>query len=755
MIKLYIAILFVFQSQLAWAGVFNSDSNKFSENDSNTVSKLIDAFSSGCSLTGGVSSDALAVVRSLSDVMQSVANDPNCRSIVGAVSSLQASHLKATSIWPSANEEAYNEAQRDYFQLKKQKEQILLLIASETSLSVRETLQAQFRDVQIKLAGSDGISISALEADRHSRKQEAIRILVSSANLAIGQAIANQQCWIDKPDYLQQMVGLGSAVGYSAATVAPTSSVALALGAGLQFVGGFWDYVKRLSVDKKVTNFSSSLDPVALTCALEKMNHVYCSAKDAQVTLEILASKSGLLNKNLIWEGVRLEKKDLPLLLDWLNKLKSGAGSVSSPEDADKLNRFELKRQEAEQSPRTFQGFLGKYRPIFQLANDQETRFGILRDFISDTSRTLCPTYNGELQTSNPLCKAYSYDFIPFYLLGLTRDEVLTLKSKYTSLTFSQLDLQLLQKENLLVDVDIDQVEPRFTSWLLIAKQRLEVEASTIVGEDLNLVFEEALPRDSSELIRQSPYSAAEKVLRYLQSGIVMASSSSFEPEVILALSEIIASLDDLKSGKITHKIARDKIITAANLNSGVTFFQNRLRFALRQQIETYLLQQGDPSLQALAANDYVQELYSYYRADSLEIIRRKSLTAQATIQRSIDPFISFFAVPLRDSLNSFDSLAKKYKEGPGGPNYEMKMTLCFYLLAASQWEIGIDLSPCIGVQGKPMLINGFSTAVFSKALFSLPYSERACILRDYNRRNQVLQMRLGIAKKKKTPAFK
>jgi hypothetical protein len=740
------------------AGLFGpKDRNQWSDEEGQTVSRLMDAFGPGCSLTGGVATDAISVVRSLSDVMNAAAKDPNCGSLVGAVSSLQASQLQATSLWPTSNEDAYNEAQKNYLSYEKQKEQLLLLLATETDGDVRKDLQAQLRSIQVEMAGSDGASVAAEESDRRSRKNEAIRVLVSATNLAMEQALSNQQCWADKPDFLRQIVGLGSAVGYSAAAIAPASTVALAMGAGLQLVGGFWDFIRRLATQKKVSTFTKALDPISLTCALEKMNQIYCAARDSQNTLNVFSKAGTSLSQDPVWQGIRLARRELPVLITWLNKLKSGAGSVSTPEDAQKINNIEYKKQLLEQSPRYFQGYLAKYRPLYLQVTDPDARFGFLRDFITSLSNAFCPDYgsgSSGMVSSNPLCGINSTDFAPFYLLGLSRGQYLQLRSKYQGLLFSQLDLQLFAREGILVDIDIDQVEPRFVRWHDLAKQRIDAEASMVLGDDLKLVFEEASPQKDSDKLRLSPYTAAKKITDYLELTNPQVSSVGFELEVVNALKAVTSILDEVAKGAKSPKDGRDGIYVATNLSVGTLYLQNRIQYVLRQQLESLILYQGDVPLQALAANDYIQDLYSYYRADSLEIIRRKSLTAQATIQRSIDPFISFFAQPLQESLNTLDSQAKKYKEGPGGPNYEMKMTLCFYLLGASSWNAGLDLSPCIGVVGKPVFANGYSTPAFGKGLFDKPYEDRACILRDFARRNQILQTSMGLQKKKKKLVF-
>lgn len=743
LIALSIASVFALSAEKACAGLFG---DKWTQEDAEMVSKLLESFGPGCSLTGGVASDALSVVQSLGDMMKAAAMAPECQSLAGAVASLQSAHLQASGIWPSANEDRFSDSEREYLRYKKQKDEILLLLASESDPAVRADLKLQLQDIQIYLSGAEGERMAAMESDRRIRKNEALRILVASTNLALDQAISNQACWAAKPNLLQQLVGLGSSVGYSAAMVAPASGVALAMGAGLQVVGGVMDYFRRLAAAKKINTFTAPLSPVALTCALEKMNQIYCSARDSQSSIDVVAKAGSSLTQDPVWQGMSMNRRNLPILMGWLERLRTGSGSVSSPEDAAKVEELEHKKQMLQQAPRRFLAYVAKYRPMFAQAITSESKFGFLKEFISGVASSFCrqDPYNPNPGPANPLCSVHSTSYAPYYLLGIDGTQYAKLISNYPGTGFSQLSLSLLANENIPVALDIDAVEPRFTLWYDEAKQRFDIESASLLGGDLRLVFEEAQPKGDSDKLRLSPKTSLEQIIAFLTNTKMSAAAPDFNAELITILQNILNHINGVAQGTVTPEDARDLIFADAKLSTGTQYLQNRIQFSLRRHLETLILNQGDLPLQALAANDYLQELYSYYSADSLEILRRKSLSAQSTVQRSIDPFVSFFATPLKDSLASLDSVVRKNNEGPGGPNYEMKLTLCFYLLGTSRWPSDLDLSVCDGMYGKAIFAEGKTTPKFSKRLYELPYQDRACILRDFVRRNQVLQRKWG-----------
>lgn len=733
----------------ARAGLFGGD--KWTPEDAETVSKLLASFGNGCSLTGGVASDALTTVKSLGDLMKSAAAAPECQSLAGAVASLQAAHLQASGIWPSANEDSFSDSEREYLRNKKQKDEIMLLLATETDATARQDLKKQLQDIQIYLSGADGQRVAAMDADRRIRKNEAMKILVSSTNLAMDQAIANQSCWAAKPDLLQQLVGLGSSVGYSAALVTPASGVALGLGAGMQIIGGVMDYFKRLSTAKKISTFTAPLSPVALTCALEKMNQIYCAARDSQSSIDVISKAGSSLAQDPVWQGMTLNRRNVPLVINWLERLRTGAGSASSPEDVVKIEDLERRKQLLQQSPRRLQAYLAKYKPMYLQATTQEGKFGFLRDFIANLSSSYCYNQPG-VTNSNPLCSVNAPNYAPFYLLGVNSAQFNLLISKYSGLEFSQVTLQLLAAEGIPVNIDIDQVETRFVVWYDTAKQRFDIESANLLGEDLRLVFEEAQPKGDSDKLRLSPKTALEQILTFLKMPALAPATPDFTSDVIVQLQSVFDHMEAVAQGSLTPEDARDMIFKDINLSAGTQYMQNRIQFSLRQHLESLILKQGDLPLQALAATDYLQDLYSYYSADSLEILRRKSLSAQSTIQRSVDPFVGFFQTPLKETLTSLDALVRKNAEGPGGPNYEVKLTLCFYLLGTSSWPTNVDLSICNGMYGKPLFAEGQSTPKFSKALYNLPYQDRACLLRDFVRRNQVLQRKWGFKHPPKRP---
>ncbi len=341
------------------------------------------------------------------------------------------------------------------------------MLASETDASVRKELQLQLRQTQLDMAGSDGESMAALENDRQYRRNRAVQYLVSATNLAMEQALANQSCWTNRPDLLQQMVGLGSAVGYSAAMVAPASGAALAVGAGLQVVGGVIDYIKQLIVKKKVRAFTKALDPIDSTCAIEKMNQVYCAARDTDVTISVLSKAGSGMTTDPLSARSATESSRVARFSAWLEKLRTGAGSVASPEDADRVAFIENQKLRLEQSLRYLQGFI-EITNLFACKCRTTRPIQYLRDFICMSAILHAPW---ESAFDHPLCAIYSADFIPFYLLGITRDQALQLSSKYQGLTFNQVDLTLLAKENIPIDIDFDKVEPRFIAWHALANR--------------------------------------------------------------------------------------------------------------------------------------------------------------------------------------------------------------------------------------------------------------------------------------------
>ena len=107
-----LVLLVLFGSSSAWAFFNLGQDSELSNDESTQIIKLLETFSNGCSLTKGVSADAISVVRGLASAVRSAENDPRCKSLSGLVTSLDSTTLQAQSLIPQVNDSYVNEIGR-------------------------------------------------------------------------------------------------------------------------------------------------------------------------------------------------------------------------------------------------------------------------------------------------------------------------------------------------------------------------------------------------------------------------------------------------------------------------------------------------------------------------------------------------------------------------------------------------------------------------------------------------------------------
>ena len=152
------------------------------------------------------------------------------------------------------------------------------------------------------------------------------------------------------------MAGVGSTLGASAALTTVSSERAVLLSAGLGILSTVVDFFERLSIAKKLAQFDLALGSTAITCAMEKMNDVYCSAQDTLNAIKQVGASYYDSKKDPVWQGVGILEKEIPVLLAWLQKVKSG-GSAGTIEDAEKQANIELREVNLINSQRIFEGY--------------------------------------------------------------------------------------------------------------------------------------------------------------------------------------------------------------------------------------------------------------------------------------------------------------------------------------------------------------------------------------------------------------
>ncbi len=743
-----LVLLVLFGSSSAWAFFNLGQDSELSNDESTQIIKLLETFSNGCSLTKGVSADAISVVRGLASAVRSAENDPRCKSLSGLVTSLDSTTLQAQSLIPQVNDSYVNEIEIQLSSLQRKKEEITTLLTQTTDPTEISELRSELYRVRIEIAGTMSEAKDTSVNDQQIRKAQALRLLLGSTQQAVNQIIANESCWVGQPSLLQQVAGVGSTLGASAALTTVSSERAILLSAGLGILSTVVDFFERLSKAKKLAQFDLALGSTAITCAMEKMNDVYCSAQDTLNAVKQVGANYYDTKKDPVWQGIGLLEKEIPVLLAWLQKVKSGGGA-GTIEDAEKQANIELREVNLINSQRIFEGFYRDSKLRYDQTVDIESRFDIIKNLSLVSFYRLCASNgpSGGPNMENPLCSG-DYQSIPYQLIGLSKNQQLALQSKYQNISFSSITLDTLVGAGIPGGdlITLDTVRFQFQKLFDRKREEFDIEKRLTLGQDLTLIFDEAMKKNYAIANPVTAESSLENLMTFLKPREDRKQEDlqlDLREQVMRSVEIILDQIRLVSKRQTTNQQAKEVIFVAADLKFGTSFLGDRLERLVRTDLERLV---RDPAqvddvtrLPLLAANDVITELRKYYQASSLQEMQESSTNAQLIMVRTIDPFTRLFANAMVRVFNDFDSIQRRVGGEGAAQALALKTKLCFYFLGTTRTQ-KFFLDECEGLAAKSVL--GIQTVPFSKTMFSAPLESRACLYRNFIMKNRIYEKR-------------
>lgn len=752
-LTLVMGLILLVSSAPITAQAFGFKDPELSTEESSQITKLLDTFSNGCTLTRGPSADAISIVQGLSSTIRASLDNPACKSLAGVATSLDSTTLQAQSLIPRANDSYINDLEQQVNALEKQKQEITILLTQTTDPAEISSLRSQLYSIRIELAGTLSSAHDSALNDQQARRTQALRLLLSSTNQAVNQVLANESCWVGQPGVLQQVAGVGTMLSASAAMMTPASQTAVLLTSGMSILSTLVDFFERLSVAKKIAQFDLALGSTALTCAMEKMNDVYCSAQDTLNAIKKVGPKLHDPNEDPVWKGLGLLEKEVPTLMAWLQKIKSGGGA-NTAEDAEKKAYLELREVKLNNSKVLFEGYARDTQLQYDQTIDPEQKFSLIRDMVRNFTLRVCASSmggSGGLDLSNPICTIRAFDFMAYYLIGLDSSEYQALLKQYSNLSFSSLDLAILRSVGINKEITLRTSNERFASLYLQAKEKFDIEKRLSLGQDLTLIFDEALKRNYRIANPITAQSALEQLIKFLSSTgrrQQVDPQASLREQVIASLTEILNQILKVANRQTTPDVAKDQIYVAGDLKIGTSFLNDRLERLIRTDLEQ-LVYDSDKiddvtRLPLLAANDAIAELRRFYQVGSLQEMQESASNAQLIMNKTLDPFIRLFSSPMQRSLDEFDSIARKVGGDGAQQAIALKTKMCFYFLGSLRPQ-EFFLKECEGLIAKSVL--GLETLPFKRDLFKEPLQARACIYRNFIMKNRIKERQNQVMK--------
>ena len=703
---------------------------------------LLESFSATCSSQGNWTKLALNDSRALISTLENLRDDENCKSITGAISQLTLleSHL-------SSLDSEYN-SQIEIAKLEGQEIELMSQIANSQDPIVISELEGSLRSIQLDKAG-----LVALDEQNAYYNPANIQNLYSqiltSTNSAYNTIAANQLCMDNHPGILPSATALAGSVAGAAAYVNPVLGIGIA--AATEFVGQTVNYYRSRGYNYQIKNIANgSTVREGFKCALETLSNRWCQIRDAEKFLKLEASlkrrKSIQSELSLINE---INDIDIPVFLDWLEKVKAGAPASNS---ADHQRRTSIIFREASVrvAKSRGEGLFAENRTLYANARNNIDKYSVIKSIIEDLLSAL-----DSAGPSNPLVEIYNVGYVPFYLLGLPEQPTY---DNGTPRPFSDFN-PFKDWPNGSYQPDYQELISNYNQWVDKANARVAQEYNLVFQPDptqILAIYSEA----SSNVYKRSTAEAVENILKFVTENKPERSQGSVfddlydstiaELETIHTAALGTPNLTEIPCLDTSGYLCDDErrkleiIFQAARLEFGSIFFKNRLETILRVAINEYVKNSSNTNsnqvAQLLAADSYLEVLSKVSGTDNKTRIKQDLSRAKAVTLSNMISFGQTFGFYINNLMftnerlvrHKYPSVAETYKRD--------RAELCFLLTSLPEWPQSIRMSYCYGSQLESDFTDGPKTSSIDYNYINQNFESRACEYSDFIRNSKIYE---------------
>lgn len=710
--------------------------NAHASNPMDQANSILNYFGANCPTRAEWTQAAIAQANNLATVLESIMNDPDCKTVAGSYSVLNLIQTKLDAI--RSDTTTTNVAS-----LRRTQQEVLLQMSASTSVSEQERLRSQLMGIQLNTAAAEAAMDEADAVKREKDRAYAMRQIVAGTNLLVSQTIANSRC-MDKNGGL--LAGVGALVG-SVGAVAATGGAALGIAGGTELFSVLVEKARQHRIAKHINKIAGPVVQTAYKCAIESMTHQWCAADDAERVIQLKAESLTNTNKETpIQLGARILEKDLPTFMNWMERVRSGVDPTNSAM-ADRQARVLTREKQVREAKVLALGVIAETRILFnstkadtELETDR-LRWTIERQLLSDIT-------NMSSQLS-PLAETIESGYVPYYLMGLERSEAPKNFGFYKGLdAFDPFSPTDEKNDNWPAGrtpfkPDLEIIKTRVESWIKMAQAKIAQELSIILQPDPLQLVNDAGTRNQ---FGRSTYESLQEIIRFLKqqspSSIAIGSHIRLYEDTVERLETIEKHIKKVMESK--HKLASSptaisedlaEIYTAANLNSGTVLLQVRLERAIRTAMSEILnatSSQADfeTTSKLLAADDILAELRRYSSRSDLNLMSRDLLNSKTIVRNTLKNLGDFFHKGIAKSLKDAAAGAVGKSEKQSFAEY------CLKLAILPEWPKKADLNLCLGTQVSSVYTKGPTARPITLEFLGLPFEERVCEYRNYLRSN-------------------
>jgi hypothetical protein len=704
------------------------------------ANQMLSFFSSNCPSQGQWTQTALNYANNLITTLKAIGNDPDCKSLNGALSQLQ-------SLSVTVGQLGRDESERTLMALKKQQEEVLLMLAASNDATLTTQLTSQLQSLNLKIAEAQSYRITD-GADRSQRNQAtALGQLVSGTNIILQQAAQNAVCLDRNPGILPAIAGLAGSVQ----SALMTSGYSMIVAAGAELINGVVEGIRKTRIGRRINKMSSAITAQAYQCVLESLSNQWCSSQDA---LEVIRLKGRSIIPSAspapIEQGINLLHTDYEIFMAWLETLRAGtdpANQATSIRQAAVLDRDRQVRS----ARLNGLGIIAENAPVFNRTVGEEARWRFQLQVMNSIVGTLLGNGTGPLAD---VFGANPFEQAPWFLIGVADSAIPrdpNTGARRALAAFAWKDIPGLVG-NSSFKPDLGVVQRNMLEWVKLARDRVNTELSLILNLDpLKLMVNAATPG----LNGFSPYGSLKKLVAFMKTQAPDVSTyGSFRNiygDTVKRLETILKNIENTLDANpdemdpVSAAGTISNVFQAAVLENGIGFLGDRLSWALRLSLNQLVTsgQSGVSNAQAaalLASNDILTELQKMLPESDMNAMARDIQNSQVVLESTLQSFTDQFGKGIRRTMEEYESQASTWQQDSEGTSRKALAEICLKLLAVPVWPERIPVSICEGKKLNSVFQDGPSSLTVSGTLAQGKHKERVCAFRDYQRKNRMYQ---------------
>lgn len=360
------------------------------------------SFANGCSSVGDYTRMALAQSQTLQQIIESMKNQPACRSLQGALAGV-ASITDLTA-------QTFNNTNQDFkkSQLEGEISRLVVAYGQESDAVSQRSYADAIAKKRMELFALE----ERIKSKSKSTALESAGIYQHYATAAINQLQNDSECFgansNGKAAVASHLISLSSRwlsfpLGLAAFTIGNTLNSVLAFVTNKRFV------------DLK-NNLRNSTVGIGTLCAIESITKTYCSARDAETVLRAqdTLKTSDKEGDSASWRGLIVLERDLSYFDEWILRAIAGAPANNSEGAGTKI-KGDLLISNYYMIETTFQALISQARSRLLGASDSE-KIIIIRGLISDLADSMSEVASvgggrsGSLDQRSPFYPAFLGD---------------------------------------------------------------------------------------------------------------------------------------------------------------------------------------------------------------------------------------------------------------------------------------------------------------------------------------------------------